>query len=50
MNNYFAAERDNRMYYQNASFETGEEYFAIPTAQYNFSGGKYTQNPGYPAF
>ena len=50
MNNYFAAERDNRMYYQNASFEMGEEYFAIPTAQYNFSGGIYTQNPGYPAF
>lgn len=50
MNNYFAAERDNRMYYQNASFETGEEYFAIPTAQYNFSGGIYTQNPGYPGF
>lgn len=50
MNNYFAAERDNRMYYQGASFETGEEYFAIPAAQYNFSGGIYTQNPGYPAF
>lgn len=50
MNNYFAAERDNRMYYQNASFETGEEYFAIPTAQYNFSGGIYVQNPGYPGF
>lgn len=50
MNNYFAAERDNRMYYQGASFETGEEYFAIPTAQYNFSGGIYVQNPGYPAF
>lgn len=50
MNNYFAAERDNRMYYQNASFETGEEYFAIPTAQYNFSGGIYVQNPGYPNF
>ena len=50
MNNYFAAERDNRLYYQSASFETGEEYFAIPTAQYNFSGGKYVQNPGYPGF
>ncbi len=50
MNNYFAAERDNRIYYQNATFETGEEYFAIPTAQYNFSGGIYVQNPGYPGF
>lgn len=50
MNNYFAAESDNRKYYQDASFETGEEYFAVPTAQYNFSGGIYVQNPGYPQF
>ncbi len=50
MNNYFAAEKDTRIYYQNASFETGEEYFPIPVAQYNFSGGIYVQNPGYPAF
>ncbi len=50
MNNYFAAEKDNRTYYQNASFETGEEYCPVPVAQYNFSGGIYTQNPGYPQF
>ncbi len=50
MNNYFAAEKDNRIYYSNASFETGEEYFPVPVAQYNFSGGKYVQNPGYPKF
>ncbi|MFA4053249.1 RagB/SusD family nutrient uptake outer membrane protein [Duncaniella muris] len=50
MNNFFAAEKDNRIYYQNVSFETGEEYFPIPVAQYNFSGGIYVQNPGYPAF
>lgn len=50
MNNYFEAEKDNRVYYQNASFETGEEYFPIPVAQYNFSGGIYVQNPGYPSF
>ncbi len=50
MNNYFNAERDNRTYYQNASFETGEEYLPIPVPQYNFSGGIYVQNPGYPAF
>lgn len=50
MNRYYAAEKDTRIYYQNASFETGEEYFPIPVAQYNFSGGIYTQNPGYPAF
>ena len=50
MNNFFAAEKDNRIYYQNVSFETGEEYFPIPVAQYNFSGGIYVRNPGYPAF
>ncbi len=50
MNRYFEAERDTRIYYQNASFELGEEYFPVPVAQYNFSGGKYVQNPGYPAF
>ncbi|MDE7151102.1 MAG: RagB/SusD family nutrient uptake outer membrane protein [Candidatus Amulumruptor sp.] len=50
MNNFFATEKDNRIYYQNVSFETGEEYFPIPVAQYNFSGGIYVQNPGYPAF
>ena len=50
MNNFFAAEKDNRIYYQNVSFETGEEYFPVPVAQYNFSGGIYVQNPGYPAF
>ncbi|MDE6117868.1 MAG: RagB/SusD family nutrient uptake outer membrane protein, partial [Duncaniella sp.] len=50
MNNFFAAEKDNRIYYQNATFDTGEEYFPVPVAQYNFSGGKYVQNPGYPAF
>lgn len=50
MNAYFEAEKDTRVYYQNASFETGEEYFPIPVAQYNFSGGIYVQNPGYPSF
>lgn len=50
MNAYFAAEKDTRIYYQDASFETGEEYYPIPVAQYNFSLGHYTQNPGYPAF
>ena len=50
MNNYFAAEKDTRIYYKNASFETGEEYFPVPVAQYNFSGGIYVQNPGYPSF
>lgn len=50
MNAYYAAEKDNRVYYQNATFEAGREYFPIPVAQYNFSGGKYVQNPGYPDF
>ncbi len=50
MNKYFDAEKDNRVYYQNAAFDTGEEYFPVPVAQYNFSGGIYVQNPGYPSF
>lgn len=50
MNKYYECEKDNRIYYQNAKFETGREYFPVPVAQYNFSGGKYVQNPGYPAF
>ena len=50
MNRYFDAERDNRNYYQNTTFKDGREYFAIPVAQYNFSYGRYTQNPGYPQF
>lgn len=50
MTAYFNAEKDTRIYYQNASFDNGEEYYPIPVAQYNFSLGKYTQNPGYPAF
>ena len=50
MTAYFKAEKDQRIYYQDAKFDSGEEYFPIPVAQYNFSLGKYTQNPGYPAF
>lgn len=50
MTKYFEAEKDNRVYYQAAKFDNGEEYFPIPVNQYNFSLGRYTQNPGYPAF
>lgn len=50
MNRYYEAEKDNRIYYVNSTFEPGREYFPIPVAQYNFSGGIYVQNPGYPAF
>ena len=50
MNKFFAAEKDNRIYYDGAVFDNGEEYLPIPVAQYNFSLGRYTQNPGYPAF
>ena len=50
MNNYFNAEKNTRIYYQNAVFDDGEEYFPVPVAQYNFSGGIYVQNPGYPSF
>lgn len=50
MTAYFNQEKDTRIYYQGATFDAGEEYYPIPVAQYNFSLGKYTQNPGYPAF
>ncbi|MDD6124123.1 MAG: RagB/SusD family nutrient uptake outer membrane protein [Bacteroidales bacterium] len=50
MTRYFEAEKDQRVYYQVAKFDAGEEYFPIPVAQYNFSLGRYTQNYGYPAF
>lgn len=50
MTAYFNAEKDSRIYYRDAKFDNGEEYFPIPVAQYNFSLGKYTQNPGYPSF
>lgn len=50
MTAYFNAEKDERIYYQTAKFDPGEEYYPIPVAQYNFSGGRYTQNPGYPPF
>lgn len=50
MNKYFEAEKDNRVYYSGVSFNDGAEYYPIPVAQYNFSLGRYTQNPGYPAF
>ncbi|MDD6779155.1 MAG: RagB/SusD family nutrient uptake outer membrane protein [Bacteroidales bacterium] len=50
MTAYFNAEKDQRIYYKDATFDAGEEYYPIPVAQYNFSGGLYKQNPGYPAF
>ena len=50
MTAYFKAEKDTRIYYKDAKFDAGEEYYPIPVAQYNFSLGLYTQNPGYPAF
>ena len=50
MTAYFNAEKDSRIYYKDATFDAGEEYYPIPVAQYNFSQGLYTQNPGYPAF
>lgn len=50
MNKYFSVEKDNRVYYDGVNFNPGGEYYPIPVAQYNFSLGRYTQNPGYPAF
>ena len=47
-NEYFAKEKTLRTYLQNAQFVKGrDEYFPIPQAQINFSGGLYQQNPGY---
>lgn len=51
MNSYLETECDNRIYYSGAKFTEGkDEYYPIPLPQYNFSGGRYIQNPGYPAF
>jgi hypothetical protein len=51
MTEYIDNEKDNRTYYNNAAFTAQkDEYYPIPTNQYNFSGGIYTQNPGYPSF
>jgi hypothetical protein len=48
MTKYINCEKDNRVYYQNANFTAEkDEYYPIPTNQYNFSGGLYTQNPGF---
>ncbi len=45
---YFAKEKQLRTYYKDAQFVKGrDEYFPIPQAQINFSGGLYKQNPGY---
>ncbi len=51
MNSYIDAEKEGRIYYGNAAFTAGkDEYYPVPNNQYSFSGGKYTQNPGYAAF
>lgn len=51
LNSYINVEKDGRIYYGNARFTAGkDEYYPIPNNQYGFSGGKYVQNPGYPAF
>lgn len=45
---YFPKEKTLRTYYKNSQFVKGrDEYFPIPQAQINFSGGLYAQNPGY---
>lgn len=51
MNHYISAEKDERIYYAGSTFKDGrDEYLPVPTNQYNFSGGIYTQNPGYAGF
>jgi starch-binding outer membrane protein, SusD/RagB family len=45
---YFPKEKLLRTYYKDAKFVKGrDEYFPIPQAQINFSGGLYKQNPQY---
>jgi hypothetical protein len=45
---YFPKEKVLRTYLQNARFVKGrDEYFPIPQAQINFSGGLYVQNPNF---
>jgi hypothetical protein len=51
MKKYLECEKDNRDYYGNCNFTAQkDEYLPVPTNQYNFSGGLYTQNPGYAGF
>lgn len=49
LNDYFAKEKLVRTYIKDETkFTAGkDEYFPIPQAQINFSGGLYQQNPGY---
>lgn len=48
MNAYLTGEKSKRAYYKDAKFTAGkDEYFPIPQAQINFSGGLYKQNAGY---
>lgn len=48
---YLNAEKDNRIYYKNEGFKSQrDEYLPVPTQQYNFSAGLYTQNIGYASF
>lgn len=45
---YFPKEKQLRTYLKDSRFVKGrDEYFPIPQAQINFSGGLYKQNPGY---
>ncbi len=48
LNDYFSVEKTKRSYYKDARFTSGkDEYFPVPQAQINFSGGLYKQNAGY---
>ena len=51
MNRYVEVEKDKRVYYEGVKFVAGrDEYFPIPTQQYNLTSGAYVQNPGYAPF
>ncbi|WP_246131395.1 RagB/SusD family nutrient uptake outer membrane protein [Aquimarina intermedia] len=48
LNGYLAVERTRRDFLTNAAFTSGrDEYYPIPQREIDFTGGLYTQNPGY---
>ncbi len=48
LNAYLAEEKTKRDFLSNAIFTAGrDEYYPIPQREIDFTGGLYTQNPGY---
>ena len=48
LNAYLTTEKVKRTFLSNAKFTAGrDEYYPIPQREIDFTGGLYTQNPGY---